>query len=157
LCELALLLLHLLLLLLLLLCVQWLINTAESLLEGDTSWSDLLSELLQDLHNANDVTGEGPMRGGGGGALIGACPGTAAIYFIFAGLQMLVPISWRSHACFPSAEPQHMSCFLFLLLLLLLLERTMVLCGLSTRLLMTRVRGLRWVRQQHSWSGMDWW
>lgn len=39
------------------LCTQWLINTAESLLEGDTSWSDLLSEVLRTLHDANDITG----------------------------------------------------------------------------------------------------
>jgi len=37
-------------------CLQWLINAAESVYSADTGWSDLLSEVLLTLHSASDTT-----------------------------------------------------------------------------------------------------
>jgi hypothetical protein len=36
---------------------QWLIDTETSINQGDTTWSDLLAEVLRALHNGNDATG----------------------------------------------------------------------------------------------------
>jgi hypothetical protein len=43
---------------------QWLVNTAESIIQGDTSWSDLLSDVLKVLHKGSDAASEQRRRDG---------------------------------------------------------------------------------------------